>query len=123
MTTPITPLPPLPISRLEPGLYEDFDMEDYGRACADAAVLADRAARKPLTEDELLHVILSIRGIDHAKTHLTYYSGAYEIVRPTFGAEALCRAIERAHGIVSPADTRPADVSQNSAKTNTREAG
>lgn len=67
---------------------------EYGKACARAALEAERARRVPLTEEQLMSCLVESGCIGTVK--MTYESGPYEITRPSINASRLAHAIEAA---------------------------
>lgn len=65
-----------------------------------AAVEADRAQRKPLTDEQIVACLVESSCVGTVK--MSYDVGPYEITKLSVNAEQLTRAIEAAHGIPAP---------------------
>lgn len=100
----------------DPGEYHPFaaclmfkacHSSDTVRANLEAVRQASQAradggvAREPLTERQIVACLVEAGCLGTVK--MSYDSGPYEITRTSVNADKFARAIERAHGIASPA--------------------
>lgn len=81
---------------VEVNAYRGSTMDEYARA----AVEADRAQRKPLTDEQIVACLVESSCVGTVK--MSYDVGPYEITKLSVNAEQLTRAIEAAHGIPAP---------------------